>query len=353
MKNKLKGVLQIHTVLNTLFVTTQNSYLRLDHETVRIEVEGTHRSSIPLHHLGAVVCFGNVLVSPALMGRCAEDGRTLVLLDRDGRFRARLEGPVSGNVLLRRAQHLALSDAMKASSIARMMVAGKIKNSRTVVLRSAREADVEEDEQALRKTAGVLARAIARLANTYDIDVIRGIEGESARSYFGAFDCMIRHDRSSFKMDGRNRRPPRDPLNALLSFLYTLLLTDCIGALEGVGLDPQVGYLHSLRPGRPSLALDLMEELRPILSDRLALTLINRRQLTAGHFVERPGGSVLLGDDGRKTVLVAYQKRKQEEIIHPLLERKIPFGLVPHVQARLLARFLRGDVESYVPFIYR
>lgn len=316
-------------------------------------MEGTHRFSVPLHHLGAVVCFGNVLVSPALMARCAEDGRTLVLLDRVGRFKARLEGPVSGNVLLRRAQHLALSDSTKTTAIARSMVAGKIKNSRTVVLRSAREAEDEQDEQILRATAKILARGGTRLVNTGDIDVIRGIEGESARSYFGSFDSMIRQDRSSFKMDGRNRRPPRDPINALISFLYTLLLTDCIGALEGVGLDPQVGYLHSLRPGRPSLALDLMEEFRPVLADRLALTLINRRQLAIGDFVERPGGAVFLGDDGRKTVLVAYQKRKQEEIVHPLLERKIPFGLVPHVQARLLARYLRDDVESYVPFIYR
>ena len=316
-------------------------------------MEGTHRFSVPLHHLGAVVCFGNVLVSPALMARCAEDGRTLVLLDRVGRFKARLEGPVSGNVLLRRAQHLALSDSTKTTAIARSMVAGKIKNSRTVVLRSAREAEDEKDEQILRATAKILARGGTRLVNTGDIDVIRGIEGESARSYFGSFDSMIRQDRSSFKMDGRNRRPPRDPINALISFLYTLLLTDCIGALEGVGLDPQVGYLHSLRPGRPSLALDLMEEFRPVLADRLALTLINRRQLAIGDFVERPGGAVFLGDDGRKTVLVAYQKRKQEEIVHPLLERKIPFGLVPHVQARLLARYLRDDVESYVPFIYR
>lgn len=327
--------------------------MRLEHETVRIEVEGTHRTSIPLHHLGAVVCFGNVLVSPALMGRCAEDGRTLVLLDRNGHFRARLEGPVSGNVLLRQAQHLALLDAKEVVSVARSIVAGKIRNSRTVILRGAREAVAEQDERTLRESARVLAGARNRLANADRIDVIRGIEGESARAYFRAFDCMISQSRHVFAMNGRNRRPPRDPINALLSFLYTLLLTDCCGALEGVGLDPQVGYLHALRPGRPSLALDLMEELRPILADRLALTLINRRQLTVDDFVERPGGSVLLGDDGRKAVLVAYQKRKQEGIAHPLLGRKIPFGFVTHVQARLLARFLRGDVESYVPFIYR
>ncbi|RJX22484.1 MAG: type I-C CRISPR-associated endonuclease Cas1 [Desulforudis sp.] len=343
----------MRTLLNTLYVTTEHSYLRLDHETVRIDVEGVNRFSIPLHHLGAVVCFGNVLISPALMARCAEDGRTMVLLGRDGRFKARLEGPVSGNVMLRRAQHEALANPVTTVGIARSIVAGKIRNTRTVVLRAAREAENEEDEQSLRNTAKTLSNAGSRLASAGDLDEIRGMEGESARCYFGSFQCMVRQNREHFKMDGRNRRPPRDPINALISFLYTLLLNDCAGALEGVGLDPQVGYLHCLRPGRPSLALDLIEEFRAVLADRLALTLINRRQVTAGDFVIRPGGAVFLGDDGRKEVLVAYQKRKQEEIVHPLLDRKVPFGLVPHVQARLLARYLRNDVETYVPFIYR
>lgn len=347
------GVYGIRTLLNTLYVTTEHSYLRLDHETVRIDVEGVNRFSIPLHHLGAVVCFGNVLISPALMARCAEDGRTMVLLGRDGRFKARLEGPVSGNVMLRRAQHEALANPVTTVGIARSIVAGKIRNTRTVVLRAAREAENEEDEQSLRNTAKTLSNAGSRLASAGDLDEIRGMEGESARCYFGSFQCMVRQNREHFKMDGRNRRPPRDPINALISFLYTLLLNDCAGALEGVGLDPQVGYLHCLRPGRPSLALDLIEEFRAVLADRLALTLINRRQVTAGDFVIRPGGAVFLGDDGRKEVLVAYQKRKQEEIVHPLLDRKVPFGLVPHVQARLLARYLRNDVETYVPFIYR
>jgi CRISPR-associated protein Cas1 len=277
----------------------------------------------------------------------------MVLLGRDGRFKARLEGPVSGNVMLRRAQHEALANPVTTVGIARSIVAGKIRNTRTVVLRAAREAENEEDEQSLRNTAKTLSNAGSRLASAGDLDEIRGMEGESARCYFGSFQCMVRQNREHFKMDGRNRRPPRDPINALISFLYTLLLNDCAGALEGVGLDPQVGYLHCLRPGRPSLALDLIEEFRAVLADRLALTLINRRQVTAGDFVIRPGGAVFLGDDGRKEVLVAYQKRKQEEIVHPLLDRKVPFGLVPHVQARLLARYLRNDVETYVPFIYR
>jgi len=334
-------------------VTTQNAYLRLDHETVRIEVDGEKRLQVPLHHLGSILCFGNVLVSPALMARCAEDGRALVFLDRDGRFKARLEGPVSGNVLLRRAQHETLSNLDKTLMLVKSIVAGKLKNCRTVVLRAARESDNPEDENTLRGLAQRLGNALSRLAGATGLDEVRGIEGECARAYFNSYDRMVRQDREKFRMDSRNRRPPRDPVNALLSFLYTLLVNDCAGAVEGVGLDPQVGYLHSLRPGRPSLALDLMEELRPVLADRLALTLVNRRQLGISDFVERPGGAVHLGETGRKEVLVAYQKRKQEEILHPVLDRKIPLGLVPHIQARLFARFLRNDIEVYVPFIYR
>jgi CRISPR-associated protein Cas1 len=343
----------VHTVLNTLYVTTQGSYLRLDHETVRVDVDGANRVQIPLHHIGSIVCFGNVLISPALMARCAEDGRSLVLLDRNGRFRGRLEGPSSGNVLLRRAQHEALSDSGKTLAIARYLVAGKIQNCRHVILRAAREAGDEQDEKMLRETAKVLSSVRPRLVRAESLDVVRGLEGEAARAYFNSFNLMVRVDRETFHMNTRNRRPPRDPLNALLSFLYTLLLNDCAGALEGVGLDRQIGYLHSLRPGRPSLALDLMEELRALMADRLVLTLINRRQLNRRNFQNRPGGAVYLDEDGRKEVLVAYQKRKQEEIFHPVLERKIPFGLVPHIQARLLARFLRNDVDVYLPFLYR
>lgn len=343
----------MQTLLNTLYVLTQGAYLRLDHETVRIEVEGKTQSQVPLHHLGAIVCFGNVLVSSGLMARCAEDGRTLVLLDSNGRFRARVEGPVSGNVLLRRAQHDALSNPDVAMDIARNVVAGKIQNARQIILRGAREAHISDEASSLGQTAAQLSQALTRLQRSEDLDQIRGIEGDAARSYFETFGLMVRADREVFRFETRNRRPPRDPVNALLSFLYTLLLNDCIGAAEGVGLDPQVGYLHALRSGRASLALDLMEELRPILADRLALTLINRRQITARDFEERPGGAVYLNESGRKQVIVAYQKRKQEEVSHPVLQRKIPFGLIPHIQARLLARFLRGDVEAYLPFLYR
>lgn len=343
----------MHQLLNTLYVTTENSYLRLDHETLKVSVERETKLQVPLHHLGGVVCFGDVLVSPALMRRCGEDGRALVLFDRNGRFKARVEGPTSGNVLLRRAQHEASCDKERTLSIAKKIVAGKIQNCRQILMRAAREAEESEDEQPLREAAETLADALSRIPRCDDIDQLRGIEGESARSYFGCFDRMVREDRESFRLDGRNRRPPLDPMNALLSFLYAMLTNDCVAAAEGVGLDPQVGFLHALRPGRAALALDLMEELRPILADRLALTLVNRRQVTAANFDDRPGGAVYLGEEGRKTVVVAYQNRKQEEILHPLLEQKVPLGLVPHVQARLLARVLRGDMADYVPFLSR
>lgn len=343
----------MHQLLNTLYVNTEGSFLRLDHDTLKVSVEKEMKLQVPLHHLGGVVCFGDVLISPALMRRCGEDGRSLVLFDRNGRFKARVEGPVSGNVLLRRAQHEASCDREKSLSIAKKIVAGKIQNCRQVLMRAAREAEDTEDERPLREGGEALAGALSRIPRCDDLDRLRGIEGESARAYFDAFDRMVREDRDSFHLDGRNRRPPRDPTNALLSFLYALLTNDCVAAAEGVGLDPQVGFLHCLRPGRAALALDLMEELRAILADRLALTLVNRKQVTAAHFDDRPGGAIHLGEEGRKSVVVAYQNRKMEEILHPLLEQKIPLGLVPHIQARLLARVLRGDMEDYVPFLYR
>ena len=343
----------MHQLLNTLYVMTENSYLHLDHETLKVSVEKETKLQVPLHHLGGVVCFGDVMVSPALMRRCGEDGRSLVLLDRNGRFKARLEGPMSGNVLLRRAQHEWSSNADKSLGIATKIVAGKIQNSRQVLMRSAREATDTEDEEALRNGSAALADSLSRIPRCDDIDRLRGFEGESARAYFNCFDRMVLEDRESFRFDGRSRRPPLDRMNALLSFLYSMLTNDCVAAAEGVGLDPQVGFLHVLRPGRPALALDLMEELRAVLADRLALTLVNRRQITAAHFDDRPGGAVYLGEEGRKLVVVAYQTRKQEEILHPLLEQKMLLGLVPHVQARLIARVLRGDMEDYVPFLQR
>lgn len=343
----------MHQLLNTLYITTEGAYLHLDHDTLKVEVEKETKLQVPVHHLGGIVFFGNVMVSPAAMARCAEDGRFMVLLDRNGRFKARVEGPVSGNVLLRSAQHEVMSDKEKSLEIAKNVVAGKIQNTRQIVLRGAREAKSEEDEKTLKKTTEALANALSRLPACKDIDQVRGIEGESARAYFSTFDRMVREDRETFRLNGRNRRPPRDPMNALISFLYALLMNDCVAGAEGVGLDPQMGFLHAVRPGRAALALDLMEEVRSVLADRLALTLINRKQVQAKHFIDRPGGAVHLDDHGRKEVVVAYQKRKQEEITHPLLNQKMPLGLVPHVQARLLARTLRGDMEAYIPYLYR
>lgn len=343
----------MHELLNVLYVQTQGTVLHLDHDTVRVAVEGETVLRTPLLRLSGIVTFGQVSITPFLIQRCAEDGRSLVWLDRNGRFKARLEGKTRGNVLLRRVQHLALSDPQQPCNISRQIVAAKIQNSRQVLLRAAREATIEDDSIALAGAAERLERILARLRETTNLDTVRGAEGEAARAYFGVFGYMVRTDRVSFTLHGRTRRPPRDRVNSVLSFLYALVRSECTSALEGVGLDPQVGYLHTLRPGRPALALDLMEELRPVIADRLALTLVNRRQLKAEHFEQTPGGAVSLTEDGRRAVIVAYQRRKEEEVEHRVLKQKLPLGLVPHVQARLLARHLRGDLKDYPPFLYR
>lgn len=333
-------------LLNTLYVQTQGTYLRLEGETLRVEVETELKLQIPLHHLGALVVFGNVLLSPFLLKRCAEEGRGVVWLSRGGRFVGRLAGPVSGNVLLRQAQHAALADSERAASVARAMVQGKIRAQRAVLMRAARDADPDA-EGAIRDAADKLARAQAAARVAPDVDTVRGEEGQAAAVYFEVFPRLIRAPDISF--EGRSRRPPRDPMNALLSFLYTLVRGDCASALESVGLDPQVGFLHALRPGRPALALDLMEEFRPSVADRLALALVNRRQLTPAHFEPRPGGAVYLNEEGRRTVLTAYQERKQTARRHRLFKEPVPWGLLPFVQARLLARHLRGDLPHYPP----
>ena len=341
-------------LLNTLYVTKPRAYLHLDHDTVRVEVERELQLQAPLLQLGSIVCFGDAMLSPALMHRCAEDGRSIVLLSSNGRFRARVEGPASGNVLLRRAQHLVLSDPARRLEIARSMVAGKIRNGRSVLLRAAREAKSIDDRDILGEAARLHLEILERTATRDDIEMLRGDEGDAARVYFSAFSCMIRGDaRGTFGIAERSRRPPRDPTNAVLSFLYTLLRAECAAALEGVGLDPQVGYLHALRPGRPALALDLMEEFRPIVADRLALTLVNRKELGEDDFERFDGGAVYLNETGRRTVILAYQQRKEDEIDHRVLGGRTPLGLVPHLQARLLARHLRNDLPHYIPYLSR
>ena len=343
----------MRTLLNTLYVTTPQSYLHLDNDTVRIEVERETRLRVPLHHLGGIVVFGNVLVSPALMHRLADNGQSLVLLDMNGRFKARLEGPVSGNILLRRAQHEKAGVDAFALEIGRACVAGKLKNCRQVLLRGAREAKDQSEAGALSRGADDLAAGLRALPAATDLDAVRGIEGEAARQYFAGLNLLVRADvRGAFAMDGRSRRPPRDRMNALLSFLYAMLMNDCRSAVESVGLDPQLGFLHALRPGRAALALDLMEEFRH-QADRVALTLVNRGQIRGDDFTMHEGGGVTLAEAGRKAVVVAWQERKQEELAHPLLEEPVAIGLLPQLQARFLARVLRGDMESYLPFLWR
>jgi len=341
----------MHELQNVLYVMTQGTVLGLDHDAVKVEVDGELRLRLPLLRLSGIVVFGRVMVSPYLIQRCAEDGRSLVWLDGRGRFKARIQGAVRGNVLLRRAQHLALSDPDRPWQIGRQIVAAKIQNSRVALLRGARDSRVDRERVLLTSAADRLASALQGLEGATDLDRIRGAEGEAARAYFQALPLLVKGDRAAFAMERRSRRPPKDRMNALLSFLYALLRTECSAALEGVGLDPQVGFLHALRPGRPALALDLMEEFRPVLADRLALRLINLRQLGPKDFDALPGGAFQLSDDGRRTVLTAYQRRKEETVRHPALQASIPLGLVPHVQARLLARHLRGDLAAYPPFV--
>jgi len=342
----------MYALQNTLYVMTPNAYAHLENNTVRIDVEREKRLQVPLHHVGSLVCFGNVMVSPALMHRLADEGKSLVLLETSGRFKARLEGPVSGNILLRQAQHQNARDAGFALEFARAVIAGKLKNSRGLLVRAARETSDPGEQALLTRTADNLAASLRAAAVATDLDALRGVEGEAARGYFAAMNLVVKPQvRGDFVLNGRTRRPPLDRFNALLSFLYSMLMNDCRSALEAVGLDPQLGFLHAVRPGRAALALDLQEEFRSVMADRLALTLVNRGQLGPGDFDEREGGAILLNDNGRRTVVTAWQERKQEEVTHPLLGMKLPIGVVPFVQARLMARTVRGEMTGYLPYL--
>jgi CRISP-associated protein Cas1 len=344
----------MHQILNTLYVMTPDAYVHLENSTIRIDVEREKKLQVPLHHIGSIVCFGNIMLSTAIMHRCAEEGISLILLSQNGRFKARLEGGVSGNILLRQGQHQAASDDTFALNVSRAMIAGKLRNSRQVLLRGARDSDIESDQQTIGAGADSLAISLRNVPVASDLASLRGIEGDAAKNYFACLTHLTRKSiRAPFAMNGRTRRPPLDRMNALLSFLYSMLMNDCRSALEVVGLDPQLGFLHTVRPGRAALALDLMEEFRSILADRLALTLINRDQIGESDFEMREGGAVQMSEKARKTLVVAYQERKQEEVNHPLLERKVPIGVLPMLQARFLARTIRGDMESYIPFLYK
>jgi CRISP-associated protein Cas1 len=340
-------------LLNTLYITTQGSYLHREGETVMVTLDGDVKLKLPIHTIQGIVCFGQVSMSPPLMGLCAERQVSVSFLSRNGRFWARVEGPVSGNVLLRREQYRWADSEEKAIQIARAVVIAKINNCRVVILRAIREHPDIPGADALQKAAGCLSDSLKELDTVNLVDSIRGIEGEAARQYFNVFDHLIYAQKEDFYFKERNRRPPLDNMNAILSFLYTVLAHDVSSALESVGLDPAVGFLHADRSGRDGLALDIMEEFRSYLVDRLALSLVNLKQITGNGFQKSETGAVVMDDDTRKQVIVAYQNRKQEEITHPFLNEKIAIGLLPYAQALLLSRYLRGDLDGYPPFIWK
>lgn len=340
-------------LLNTLFVTTQGAYLFKDGETVAVKVNGEISLRLPIHTLGGIVCFGQVSCSPYLMGFCAENQVAISFLTENGSFLAKVQGAVSGNVLLRREQYRRADDLEACASIASAELTGKIANCRTVLQRALRDHADKIDIEALSQASQRLAIALRRLQEESALEIVRGIEGESAKVYFAVFDHLVTAQKDDFKFHERSRRPPLDNINCLMSFNYTLLMHDVRAAIETVGLDPAVGFLHRDRPGRYGLALDLMEEFRPFMADRLTLSLINLSQVQAKGFKTKESGAVWMDDDTRKTVLVAYQKRKQEEIEHPFLKEKIAIGLLPYAQALLMARFLRGDIDNYPPFLWK
>lgn len=338
---------------NTLFVTTQGAYLAAEGETIVVRVDGSQKLQVPAHMLEGIVCFGRVSCSPILMRRCSERGIGISFLTEGGRFLARVVGPVSGNVLLRREQYRAADDRARAARIARSMVLAKVANSRAVLLRSLRDHPESGGAQGVRCAADSSATILRRTEGTTDLDAVRGFEGEAAQLYFAVFDHLITNDKDAFRFGGRSRRPPLDRVNAALSFAYTLLTHDAVSALEAVGLDPQVGFLHRDRPGRPGLALDLVEEFRAFLADRLVLSLINRQQFRRDGFTVTEAGGVIMTADTRKLLLTSYQERKSEEIAHPFLRDRTTVGMLVHLQALLLARFLRGDLDEYPAFFWR
>jgi len=339
--------------LNTLFVSTQGAYVFHEGEAVVIRIGNEEKLRVPVHLLGGLVCFGNVAVTSPLLGLCSERGVTVSFLSEQGRFRARVQGGVSGNVFLRREQYRRADDRVARLELARGFVLGKLANTRTVLQRVMRDHAEKGGMEALTYAAGRLSAFLDAARRETDLEAMRGIEGEGARTYFGVINYGITAQKDAFFLNGRNRRPPLDNMNALLSFLYTMMVHDAESALESVGLDPQVGFLHAERPGRPSLALDLIEEFRPFLADRLALSLVNLRQVQPNGFKVSETGGILMDDETRKTLISAYQKRKQEEITHGFLEESVPVGLLLHVQALLLARYLRGDLDGYPPFFWR
>lgn len=340
-------------LLNTLYVTSEDCYLALENENAVVWQDDVRKGQYPLQMLEGIVSFSYRGASPALMGECAKRGISLSFMTKNGRFLARVSGEERGNVLLRKQQFRVSDDPALSCRIARNMIFGKIYNCRWQIERTVRDHALRVEAEKLKSVSRQLAGQVEQISCCADLDSLRGLEGEASARYFSVLDQLILNQREDFSFDGRSRRPPADPVNAMLSFLYTLLAHDCAAALESVGLDPYVGFMHRDRPGRQSLALDLMEELRPIAADRLMLTLVNTRMIQDRHFSRQAGGAVLMNEEGRKTLLTAWQSRKKEEITHPYLKEKIAWGLVPYVQALLLARYIRGDLDGYPPFLWK
>jgi CRISPR-associated protein Cas1 len=337
---------------NVLYVTSPDVYLSLDGETILVKKPEEGPTRLPLHNLEGIVCFNYQGVSPALMGACVQRNIGLSFITPHGRFLARVSGKNQGNVLLRKKQFQISEDEEASACIAASFLVGKVYNSRKVLQRALRDHAMLLDTPALEKAADFLKQTVHTIPDCHTTSELMAFEGAAAKIYFGVFNQLILQQQEDFQFEERSRRPPLDRMNSLLSFFYTLLTNEAVSALEAVGLDPYVGFLHTERPGRPSLALDLMEELRPIFADRLALSLVNRRQVTAKGFVQKESGGILMDDETRKAVLTAWQARKKEEIVHPYLKERIPFGLVPYAQALLLARHLRGDLDAYPPFFW-
>ena len=340
-------------LLNTLFVTSEDAYLALETENVAVYIGEEKKAQYPLLVLESIISFSYKGASPALMGACARNGIQLVFLTPRGRFLARVCGQEQGNVLLRKEQYRLSDDLEKSCRIARNFIFGKVYNQRWVLERTLRDHRMRVDSAALESASQALAGLLPAIETETDLDALRGLEGEASVRYFRVFDEMILNQKADFLFDGRNRRPPTDNMNALLSFAYVLLSNDCASALESVGLDSYVGFMHRDRPGRTSLALDLMEELRAPMADRLCITMVNNRVLQDKHFERQESGAVFLGEDGRKLFLSAWQNKKKEEITHPYLKEKMAWGLVPYVQSLLLARCLRGDLDGYPPFLWK
>ena len=340
-------------LLNTLFVSTENAYASLDGENIVLSVEQKEIGRFPLHIMENIILFTYAGASPALMGKCARNGINMVFLSPQGRFQCRICGENNGNVLLRREQYRIADDKERSATIARNFIFGKVNNSRHVLNRMRRDHAERIDIETFVAASEHLKETMWKIYEATDLDTIRGLEGAAATVYFNRMDDMILRNKKTFFFKGRNRRPPLDNVNALLSLVYTMLASDCAAALESVGLDSYVGFMHQDRPGRASLALDLMEELRPCIADRFVLTLINNRTVVSSDFVVQENGAVLLTGEARKKVQKAWQMHKQECIVHPYLKEKIMWGLVPYAQALLLARYIRGDSDGYPPFLWK